>query len=254
MDSNYKKLHSSLVKWIADWFEKNGKGCNAIVGMSGGKDSTIIAALCAEALGPDRVIGVAMPDYQQGLNGAEEICKELGIRFLNAPIRDITIAFKSMWYYFQDDEFNWSEQTIQNIPPRVRMTMLYAIAQTFNGRVACTCNLSEDYIGYATLFGDSAGSFAPFSNLTVTEIRNLGMEMGLKREWVYKVPDDGLPNSCPDEEKFGFSYDVLDRYIRTGKCDDKAVREKIDKMHEKNAFKTKILRIPSFYPDGIVLP
>ena len=144
----------------------------------------------------------------------------------------------------------WSKQSEQNIPPRIRMTVLYALSQTYNGRVPCTCNLSEDWIGYATLFGDSAGSFAPFSKLTVTEIRELGKEMGLPDEWVYKVPDDGLPGSCPDEEKFGFSYDVLDRYIRTGECDDPEVKAKIDRMHEKNLFKLDILHIPCFEPDA----
>lgn len=251
MNMKIKKLHEDIVRWIRDWFEKNGKGCNAIIGLSGGKDSTIIAALCAEALGPDRVIGVAMPGPLQGFNGADEIAREMGIKFMNFPIGRITNEFNNLAF---TGNFDWSEQSQQNIPPRIRMTMLYAIAQTFNGRVACTCNLSEDWIGYATLFGDSAGSFAPFSNLTVTEIRNLGMEMGLKKEWVHKVPDDGLPNSCPDEEKFGFSYDVLDRYIRTGECDDPEVRAKIDRMHEKNKFKTEILRIPSYHPDGIILP
>ena len=272
--TDFKKLHEDIVQWIRDWFEKNGKDCNAIIGLSGGKDSTIIAALCVEALGAERVIGVAMPDTGQGLNGAREIAEGLGISFIVAPIGSITGAFdRPMMVQFKDNHSElsdiykrvtetygmeavtpeWSKQAEQNIPPRIRMTMLYAIAQTFNGRVACTCNLSEDWIGYATLYGDSAGSFAPFSNLTVTEIRNLGMEMGLKREWVYKVPDDGLPNSCPDEEKFGFSYDVLDKYIRTGVCEDDAVKAKIESMHEKNEFKTKILRIPSYYPDGIIL-
>lgn len=245
---DYGKLREDLVKWIRDWFEENGPGCNAIIGLSGGKDSTITAALCAEALGKDRVIGVAMPDYG-GFNEADKIADYLGIRFLTAPISSIFNGFKSMWYYFEDENFNWSDQTIQNIPPRIRMTMLYAISQTFNGRVSCNCNLSEDWIGYSTIFGDQAGSFAPLSLLTVTEIRKLGHEMGLPDKWVEKVPDDGLPNSCPDEEKFGFSYAVLDKYIRTGVCEDAKIKEKIDRMHQKNLFKVKMLRIPVFDPE-----
>lgn len=249
---DYGKLREDLVKWIRDWFEENGPGCNAIIGLSGGKDSTITAALCVEALGKDRVIGVAMPDYG-GFNEADKIADYLGIRFLTAPISSIFNGFKSMWYYFEDENFNWSDQTIQNIPPRIRMTMLYAIAQTFNGRVSCNCNLSEDWIGYSTIFGDQAGSFAPLSLLTVTEIRKLGHEMGLPDKWVEKVPDDGLPNSCPDEEKFGFSYTVLDKYIRTGICEDIEIKNKIDRMHEKNLFKVKMLRIPVFDPEIPIL-
>lgn len=246
---DYKKLHEGLVKWIRDWFEKNGPTCNAVIGLSGGKDSTVVAALCAEALGPERVIGVSMPEYRQGLNEADEIAKYLGIRFMNAPIGDAVSGFHNMWYYFGDDEFKWSEQAIQNIPPRVRMTMLYALSQNYNGRVSCNCNLSEDWIGYSTLFGDSVGSFAPLSNLTVTEIRELGKEMGLPAKWVDKVPDDGLPNSKPDEEKFGFSYATLDKYIRTGECDNDEVKTKIDNMHRKNLFKVEIIRVPAFDPE-----
>ena len=246
---DYKKMREDLVRWIRDWFEKNGKDCNAIIGLSGGKDSTICAALCVEALGADRVIGVGMPDENQGLNHADDIAEYLHIKFLKAPIGGIINGFNTMWYYFEDDGFKWSNQTIQNIPPRIRMTMLYAIAQTFNGRVSCNCNLSEDYIGYSTLYGDAAGSFAPLSKLTVTDIREIGKVMGLPDKWVYKVPDDGLPNSCPDEEKFGFTYEVLDYYIETGECDDEAVKAKIDAMHEKNLFKMEILHIPCFDPD-----
>jgi len=247
-----ERVTKDCIQWIKDWFDKNGPGCNAVLGLSGGKDSTIVAALCAKALGPDRVIGVAMPDRGQGINEADKIAEHLGIKFLVLPIGDICSAFNTV----TDNYIDWSKQTQQNIPPRVRMTMLYAVSQTFNGRVANTCNLSEDFIGYATLYGDAAGSFAPLSQLTVTEIYQIGDYLGLPYEWVHKVPDDGLPHSSSDEKKFGFSYAELDRYIREdiipeGICEnnpDELKVDKIDRMHHNNKFKTEIVQIPHFDP------
>ena len=244
---NYIALKDACVAWIRDWFDTNGKSCTAVLGMSGGKDSTIAAALCREALGADRVVGVAMPSAGQSLNGADEICRYLGIRYVCINIGDIEAACRAQGTALTPEGF--SAQTILNIPPRIRMTMLYAVAQTCNGMVANTCNLSEDYIGYATLFGDAAGSFSPLGKLCTREVRGIGHALGLPSAWVDKVPDDGLPGSCPDEEKFGFSYDVLDRYIREGVCEDVAVREKIDSMHRRNLFKTEILHIPAFEPE-----
>lgn len=239
------KITEKCVDWIREWFEKNGKGCNAVIGMSGGKDSTIVAALCCKALGPDRVIGVALPDEGQGINNADKICEHFGMKYYCVPIDGITNAFNFSFNF--DGKKKMSEQTSQNIPPRVRMTMLYAIAQSMNGRVANTCNLSEDYIGYSTLFGDSAGSFAPIANFTVTELKKIGRELGIPVEWVDKTPDDGLPHSRPDEEKFGFSYATLDTYIRGGIIDGETA-DKIATMHKNNKFKTDIIRIPSFNP------
>lgn len=239
-----KKEHEGVVEWIRNWFEKNGNGCNAVLGLSGGKDSTICAALLAEALGPDRVIGVAMPSYGQGINDADKIAEYLGIKFMIMPIENIVDSF----YGLLDNGKTWSEQSQQNIPPRVRMTMLYAIAQTFNGRVADTCNASENYIGYETIFGDEAGAFSPLGNLTVTEVYAIGDEMGLPNEWVHKTPDDGLPHSSPDEEKLGFTYATLDKYIREGVEPDAETKEKIDRMHVGSQFKRDIVRIPAYEP------
>ena len=241
-EMNYSILAEDCIQWIGDWFEKNAPaGCAAVIGMSGGKDSTVAAALCAKALGPERVVGVAMPSGEQGLSGADEICKWLGIRYMHLNIGEVETAMRNLCPL--------SPQAILNIPPRLRMAVLYAVAQTVNGMVANTCNLSEDYIGYATLFGDAAGSFSPLGKLCVREIRGIGHALGLPAKWVDKIPDDGLPGSMPDEKKFGFSYEVLDRYIREGVCDDPEVRKKIDSMHSRNLFKTEILHIPSFEPD-----
>ena len=255
-DRNYKfdveKVTKDCIQWIKDWFEKNGKGCNAIIGLSGGKDSTIAAALLAMALGPERVIGVAMPDSGQGINDADKIAEDLGIKYIVAPIAGITNAFHNI----DENIFKWSESSEQNIPPRVRMTMLFALSQTLNGRVVNTCNLSEDYVGYATLFGDAAGSFSPISGFTVTELYQIGDYLNLPYEWVHKIPADGLPHSCGDEEKFGFSYAELDKYIREGiepegKCNnsDELKIEKILRMHFNNLFKLQILHIPHFEPE-----
>lgn len=238
------ELTEQCVAWIRQWFNQNGPQCNAVIGMSGGKDSTVCAALCAKALGPDRVIGVALPSGTQSINEADKICKHLGIRYLCLNIGDIEAAFRAL----NMDNKPFSVQALMNIPPRIRMTVLYAVAQNFNGMVANTCNLSEDYIGYATLYGDASGSFAPLSNLCVREILAIGHALGIPAKWVDKTPDDGLPGSCPDEEKFGFSYATLDRYIREGICEDEVIREKIDTMHRRNQFKTDILHIPAFEP------
>lgn len=213
-----EEVTNHLILWIRNWFEKNGKGCKAVLGMSGGKDSTVAAALLARALGSNNVVGVMMPDLGQGLNEADEICKHLGINCIYAPIDNITGAFydsditkdNGVWSLS-----NFSKQAEQNIPPRVRMTMLYAISQTFNGRVINTCNLSENTIGYETIFGDAAGDMSPLGNLTVSEVITIGDYLEIPRKWVHKTPDDGLPNSMPDEEKFGFTYAELDDYIRT---------------------------------------
>lgn len=231
---DYNKLKDQCIQWIKNWYERNGKGCRAVLGMSGGKDSTVAAALCAEALGKENVVGVAMPAEGQSLNGADEICEYLGIRYICAPIASIIKGFEDVRSVVEE---GFSNQTEQNIPPRVRMCVLYAISQSVNGRVVNTCNLSEDWIGYCTRWGDSVGDFSPMGGLTVQEVKGIGHCLGIPAKWVDKIPDDGLPHSCPDEEKFGFSYATLDTYIRTGECPDPEVRAKIDRMHERNLFK-----------------
>lgn len=239
------KIKEKLVSWIRNWFEKNGKECNAIIGLSGGKDSTIMAALCVEALGKERVIGVGIPDKGQDLHNADKIAEYLGIRFIETNIGQFTDAFKWMFIKIGGQKtitndmngFVMSEQTEQNIPPRLRMVTLYAISQSMNGRVIGTCNLSENYIGYFTKYGDGAADVEPLANLTVTELLEIGDVMDLPYEWVHKIPSDDLPHSKSDEEKFGFSYEVLDKYIRTGVCENQKIKEKIDKMHKNNLFK-----------------
>ena len=223
------KLTENCIQWIRDWFDENGPTCNAIIGISGGKDSTIVAKLCVEALGADRVIGVAMPDEGQSLNDADKICEHLGIKFIIAPINGITSALTQYSKH--------TTQAFQNVPPRARMIMLYAISQTNNGRVIGTTNLSEFYVGYFTRYGDGGTDVEPIGNLTVTEVLEIGDYLGLPYEWVHKTPDDGLPHSSPDEEKLGFTYKELDEYIRNGVEPEKTKLDKIIKMHTKNLFK-----------------
>lgn len=249
MEFNVLEIKKQLVSWIRNWFEKNGKGCNAIIGLSGGKDSTIMAALCVEALGKEHVIGVGIPDKGQDLHDADKIAEYFGIRFVEVNIGQLTDIYKRMFIEIGGQKtimndkngFTMTKQTEQNIPPRLRMVTLYAISQSMNGRVMGTCNLSENYIGYFTKFGDGAADVEPFANLTVTELLEIGDLIGLPYEWVHKTPSDDLPHSKSDEEKFGFSYEVLDKYIRTGVCENQKIKEKIDKMHKNNLFKLQLI-------------
>ena len=249
-----EKITNDLILWIRNWFEHNGNGCNAVVGLSGGKDSTVVAALCARALGEDRVIGVAMPDdsKKQGINGADKISEYLGIKFKTVKIGKICHDVEMALGYGIMPGYCISKQAEQNIPPRVRMTVLYAIAQTENGRVACCDNASENYIGYSTFGGDDLGAFAPLGNLTVTEVRAIGHYLGLPDEWIDKTPDDGLPNSNPDEIKIGFTYEALDRYLREKVLLSPEVLEKIEKMHNSSEFKRNIIKVPAFEPEIFV--
>ena len=237
---NAEKVKNECVEWIRDFFEKNGKGCNAVVGISGGKDSSIVAALCVEALGKDRVIGVLMPCGEQvDIDMAKLLVDTLGIKHYIINIKDAVDGLtKSI-------PFELSDQSRTNLPPRIRMSTLYAVSQSNNGRVANTCNLSEDWVGYSTRYGDSVGDFSPCSHLTVAEMKQIGRLLGLPDVLVDKVPIDGLCGKT-DEDNLGFTYAELDRYIRTGEIDDMEKKAKIDRMHKMNLFKMQLM--PAFVP------
>lgn len=236
-----RKVKNECVQWIRDFFEKNGKGCNAVIGISGGKDSSIVAALCVEALGKDRVIGVLMPNGEQAdIDMAKLLVEHLDIQHYIVNIRDaVDGVVKAL-------PFEPSAQTLMNIPPRIRMTTLYAVAQSHNGRVANTCNLSEDWVGYSTRYGDQAGDFSPCSFITVQEMKQIGRLLGLPDVLVDKVPIDGLCGKT-DEDNLGFTYAVLDRYIRTGEIDDAETKKLIDYKHQINLFKLSYM--PCFKPE-----
>ena len=239
---NAKDTKDRCVEWIKDFFEKNGNGCNAIVGISGGKDSSVVAALCVEALGKDRVFGVLMPcGEQKDINMAQLLVDHLDIDSITVNLFNAVRSIKHEIKPALNDR--WSKQSSTNLPARIRMATLYAVSQTMNGRVANTCNLSEDWVGYATRYGDAAGDFSPLSNLTVSEVKAIGRELGLPTELVDKIPTDGLCG-LTDEDNLGFTYATLDKYIRTGEIDNENVKAKIDEMHERNLFKLQLM--PSF--------
>ena len=232
---NAKKVKNEIVDWLREWEECNGKGCNFIVGISGGKDSSVVAALLVEAFGKDRVIGVKMPCGEQSdIEYSDMLINHLGIKSYTMNIYN---AVNGVIRQFSPEMF-LSSQTITNLPARIRMATLYAISQSLNGRVANTCNLSENWVGYCSKFGDSAGDFSPLENLTATEVKAIGRELGLPSVLVDKIPTDGLCGKT-DEDNLGFTYTVLDRYIRTGEIDDLDIKTKIDSMHEKNLFKLR---------------
>lgn len=251
---NVKEITERLIEWIKNWFIENGPDCNAVIGISGGKDSTIVAKLLVEALGNDRVIGVLMPNgIQSDIKDSRKVCEVLNIKSIEVDISsamiDIVESIKYGIYdnvrQGTDDYLKMSEQSIINLAPRVRMTTLYAISQSMNGRVVNTCNLSEDWVGYSTKYGDGAGDFSPLANLTVTEILQIGDYLGLPYELVHKVPSDGLCGKT-DEDNLGFTYDELDKYIREGIEPEPKKKEKIDRLYKMNLF--KLLPMPSFIP------
>ncbi|MCR4989766.1 MAG: NAD(+) synthase [Lachnospiraceae bacterium] len=233
---NTKAIVDEATKWISNWFENNGQGCNAVIGISGGKDSSVTAALCVRALGKNRVKGILLPNgTQSDIEYAYKLVDHLGIEHFEINIKE---AFDGVVGSFPVE---MSEQTKVNLAPRLRMSIIYAMSQSLNGRVVNTCNLSEDWIGYSTRYGDSVGDLSPLSHLTVTEVKEIGRYLNLPEELVDKAPSDGLCGKT-DEDNIGFTYAVLDKYIRTGICDDPVTKEKIDKRHDQNLFKLELMQ------------
>ena len=245
------QLRDDIVAWIRTYFAENGAGCTAVVGISGGKDSSVTAALCAEALGRERVLGVLMPDGEQpDIEDAQALVSHLGIPSLMVNIGDTTTALTAALESSPEFEAAFvsgalSRDSRINMPPRIRMTVLYAAAQSLphGGRVANTCNASEDYVGYSTKFGDAAGDFSPLADIPVRDVKRLGRALGLPERLVDKTPSDGL-SGMSDEDKLGFTYEQLDRYMETGICEDEAVRTRIDGLHALNLH--KLLPMPTY--------
>ena len=247
------KTKNEIVEWIREYFEENGKGCKAVIGISGGKDSSIAAALCAEALGKDRVVGVLMPNgVQSDISDSVKLVKFLGIPYVELNIGDAFQAMKAMLEGNADllalsGTAGITKDTEVNLPPRLRMSTLYAVGQMLPGgaRVVNTCNASEDYVGYSTKYGDAAGDFSPLSHLLVHEVRQIGDILGLPYDLVYKTPSDGLSGQ-DDEQKLGFTYAALDKYVLTGVCEDEATKARIDRLHRINLHKLRLM--PAYEP------
>ena len=248
----------ACVNWIKDYFKSNPDG-KAIIGISGGKDSTIAAALCAEALGADRVIGVLMPNGKQSdIYDSYEVMARLQLQY---HVVNIGAACDGLYKFLADAVFlSNGEKAIRentmittNTPARLRMATLYAVAALYpNSRVVNTCNRSEDYVGYSTKFGDAVGDFSPLGNLTVREVLEIGDELGLPEHLVHKTPSDGMCGKS-DEDNLGFTYDELDNYILgTGEVSDETI-EKIEKLHKLSRHKYQPM--PTFSPvDFCALP
>lgn len=239
-----KGVKQQAIDWIRNYFAHNGFNCSAVIGISGGKDSTVAAALCVEALGNDRVVGVMMPNGDQAdIADSIRVCELLDIPHMTINIKD---AYDKMAEAIGGG-IDISEQALVNLAPRLRMATLYAVAQSLpnGGRVANTCNFSEDYVGYATKFGDSAGDFGVLSYLNVDQVKALGYELGLPADLVDKTPSDGLCG-LTDEDNLGFTYRQLDDHIVHGTCGDAEVDEKIKTLHARNLH--KIRQMPMFMP------
>ena len=232
-------------EWKA-WADKVG-ATKWVLGISGGKDSTVVAALTQRIFGADRVIGVLMPNgVQDDIQDSKDICTHLGIRNY---IVNIGFAYRNLLNEISV-ELEWgslgyeeapSYDTRCNLPPRLRMATLYAIAQTEKAMVLNTSNLSEMMVGYETLWGDNTGSYAPIQGLTATEVVFLGDWLKLPFHLTHKVPMDGLQEKT-DEDKLGFSYGDLDVYIREGTC-EKRVKALIDEKHRQAKFKLDMVKL-----------
>ena len=241
MEFNASEVKDRIVEWIRNWFEENGRGCCAVLGISGGKDSSVTAALCVEALGRDRVVGVLMPNGEQfDIGVSRNLVAHLGIRSVEINIHAAYEGLMEQLRATLGDAI--TPQTVQNLPARLRMSTVYAVSQSVNGRVANTCNLSEDWVGYCTIYGDSVGHFRPLSQLTVQEVKAVGRALGLPEKFVEKPPIDGLCGKT-DEDNLGFTYATLDRYIRTGVCEDENTKARIDRLHRINQFKLQLMPI-----------
>ena len=246
MSFNALKVKNDLVQWIKDWFEANGKGCKGVLGVSGGKDSSVVAALLVEALGKDNVVGVLMPKGEQfDIDVSIALCEFLDIKYYTVNIND---AYNGLMKELEKSGVPVTTQAVTNLPPRLRMSTVYAVSQSVNGRVANTCNLSEDWVGYSTRYGDSVGDFSPLSKLTVQEVKEIGRALGLPAIFVDKVPIDGLCGKT-DEDNLGFTYETLDRYIREGICEDEETKARIDRLHRINQFKLELMPVFPYEPD-----
>ena len=240
------------IEWIRDYFKDNSDG-KAIIGISGGKDSTIAAALCVKALGADRVIGVLMPNGKQNdISDSYEVCNVLGIEHITANIENAFTSIceevgESLWMYGGAYKAENHPMIKTNLPARLRMTTLYTVAAIFpSSRVVNTCNRSEDFVGYSTKYGDAAGDFSPLGNLTVREVLEIGDELGLPGHLVHKAPSDGMCGKT-DEDNLGFTYEELDGFLLGESGLSPEVMSKVARLHKST--RHKYAPMPTFDPN-----
>ena len=234
-----------IIDWIRDYFLKpENNGAKAVIGISGGKDSTVCAALLVKAIGAENVFGVLMPNGEQyDLDIAKDIAKTLGIKYSVINIKD---AYEATANLVRDEFVTAGSMEERNIAPRLRMTILYAVAASMNGRVVNTSNRSETYLGYCTKWGDDVGDFSLLLAHTASDVVKIGEELGLPDEWIHKVPEDGF-DGVSDEERFGFTYQELDDYLVNYTCPkDFSHLQKIRARKDKNEHKRDCVNIP--YP------
>lgn len=231
-----EKYH--IISWIRKYFKENGPDCKAIIGISGGKDSTIAAALCVEALGRDRVIGVMMPNGEQSdIDDSVAVVKALSIK---SYCINIEKPVNALYEVLEWNSVIPGASITTNAPARIRMTTLYAVAANEHGRVCNTCNKSEDYVGYSTKFGDSAGDFSPLSSYTVAEVVSIGLTLGIDEKLILKTPSDGMCGKT-DEDNLGFTYLELDNYLLNGEKPSDAKLDIIEKLHNRNLHKVRTM-------------
>lgn len=240
-------LKERIVEWVRNYLNSFGGNTKAVIGISGGKDSTVAAAICVEAVGADRVIGVLMPQgTQHDIDVSYRVCGHLGISFYEINIGETCNVLARTVESATRKNTRTNSVYYSNTPARIRMATLYGVAALIGDcRVVNTCNRSEDYVGYSTKFGDSAGDFSPLCNLTVREVKMLGYELGIPTEFVDKKPEDGLSGKT-DEDNLGFTYDMLDDYLLYGIKPDADVLENIERRHNNNLH--KLLPMPCFDP------
>lgn len=257
-DNNMKEVKDEIVLWIREWFEANGdENTIAVVGISGGKDSSVVAALCTEALGRERVLGVLMPSGRQAdINDSYDLVNHLAIPSVQINIGSM---YREAIDLIENSIGEITNPLVKgNTQARLRMTTLYAVSQQHGGRVSNNCNASERFIGYSTVYGDDAGDFSPLSSLTSNMVMQLGKELRLPRHLWSKTPIDGLENNMVDGEAqsdeiaMGFTYEQLDEFMVTGDVKgNPAAADLIASKHKQSEFKRKLPRIPNY--DGIAL-
>lgn len=253
MGFNADKEAAKVILWARKYLEgSNGKPL--VIGISGGKDSTITAAALCEAVGNHRVLGVLMPNGEQkDKHVAVDVCKFLGIQFVDVNIfpmyQAMLRSIKDCAPNFRDTPFN--SIVTSNAPCRCRTVTLYTLANQLHGRVVNTCNMSESYVGYDTKWGDQCGDFGLFQDYTASEVKEMGYSLGVRKDFIEKTPDDGMCGQS-DEERWGFTYDYLDNWLRSTREHDNETDRKIIQMHQAAMHKLLAVNLPhpEYLPEG----